>query len=106
MYLARVRVVLEAVRYLETGTLPGFIEAYLTDASGFRWQIVDKSTMFHEYDSLESRHATFPMEASLPCEIVLDHGGPTVSIVLTGDVFDTGRPYKVDRLTLRLTDKT
>lgn len=58
------------------------IEAYLRDASGFRWQIVEKTVMFHEWASLTTGPANLPLEVSLDCRIEIDRGEPTVIISL------------------------
>jgi hypothetical protein len=92
------RVRCTAERYLPTGTLPGLVEAYLTDASGFRWQIVEKTVVFDQFDALEADDRVFPMEVTLPCRIDIDEPGPTVTI----DIPDVGegRVYSVPRNSL------
>jgi len=43
------------------------VEAYLTDCSGFGWQIVEKTVRFFEYESLElSNKPALPMDVSIP----------------------------------------
>ena len=86
------RVALEAVQYLGNPQ-PGVVEAYLTDARGFRWQVVEKTVMFHEWSELNAE-TTFPRTVSLECRISSDHGGPTISIWLP-EVSD--RTYEVPR---------
>jgi hypothetical protein len=92
------RVRCEAVRYLPTGTLPGVVEVYLTDASGFRWQLVEKTVMFIEFEALEAPDRTFPMEVSIPCRLAMVTRDETVAIDIpqVGD----GRVYEVDRAAL------
>ena len=87
------RIQLEAVRWLEEPQ-PGVIEAYLTDASGFRWQIVEKSVMFDEWDELSGRSA-MPRLVTIRCEIVRDQGDGNVMISLPEAMTD--RVYEVDR---------
>jgi hypothetical protein len=92
------RVRCTAVRYLPTGTLPGVVEAYLTDASGFRWQLVEKTALFDQFDALESPDLVLPMDVTIRCRIDSDQSGPTVTI----DILDIGdgRTYSVARSSL------
>ena len=88
----RVRCV--AVRVLRD-SFPALVEAYLTDASGFDWQLVDKTVMFHEFDALEDPLCVLPMDVTLDCRVAMpDEGGDVVTIWLP-DVSD--RVYAVPR---------
>ena len=75
---------------------PGFVEAYLADSTGFKWQVVAKTDYFHEWASLATE-PVLPMEVTLACRVVFDDGGEDVTIYLP-DVGD--RNYKVDRAAL------
>lgn len=88
----RVRCV--AVRVLRDD-FPALVEARLTDASGFDWQLVDKTVTFREYETLEDPSCVLPIEVTLACEVALpDEGGEALTIWLPG-VSD--RVYKVPR---------
>jgi hypothetical protein len=78
-----VRVRCQAVRSFAEPQ-PGVIEAYLTDSDGFRWQIVEKTVVFHEWRLFGVEPPSLPMPVSVECRIVADHGGHAVSIVLPG----------------------
>ena len=77
------RVQLRAVRFVGEPQ-DGFIEAYLTDSTGFDWQIVDKVEVFSEYSALLDADRALPMAVTLNCFAVRDDGGDTVDIALPG----------------------
>ncbi len=87
------RVLCRAVRYLRDPQ-PGMIEAYLTDATGFEWQIVDKAVMFAEWREFMPGAPLLPMDVTLACTILEDEGEDRVRIFLP-DVSD--RVYVVRR---------
>lgn len=87
------RIRCQAVRYFAEPQ-PGVIEAYLTDLTGFRWQIVEKTVVFHEWALFDSEPPPLPIDVSVDCTIVADDGkqGVWITIPALGD-----RVYSVDR---------
>ena len=68
------RVRCEAVRWISEPQ-PGVIKASLTDSDGFRWQIVEKTGAFHEWEVFGFEPAPLPMQVSVERRIVVDQGG-------------------------------
>jgi len=89
------RVRCRAVRYFDD-PFPGVVEAYLTDCSGFDWQIVDKAPLFAEFAELD-RNTAMPRDVTIDCRVVTDDGQPCVTVAIP-HVSD--RAYSVPRSAL------